>query len=239
MPAWKGRAGFDEFRRDYGVPVLVDNDANLGALAERWWGGARYLDDFAYIKLATGIGSGHLIRGEIYRGSTSVAGEIGHVTTDPSGEPCLCGNRGCLTTFAGAEALIRRTTELAREYPDSPLAGRPVSLTALEQAALADDALALHVFREAAHHLGIAIAGLLNVMNPAAVFLGGSITRVGDRILLPIRETVLRRTLVDSLAASEIRITDLGPRAFAVGASTMVLATALEDPTLFPEMAGV
>lgn len=168
-----------------------------------------------------------------------MAGEIGHVTTDPAGAPCVCGNRGCLTTFAGAEALVRRATELALEYPGSPLAGRPVSLLALEQAALADDPLALHVFREAAQHLGIAIAGLLNLMNPAAVFLGGSITRVGERILLPIRETVLHRTLVDSMAASEIRITDLGPRAFAVGASTMVLAAALEDPTLFPEMAGV
>ncbi|MEJ2538851.1 MAG: ROK family protein [Gemmatimonadota bacterium] len=239
MPAWEGRAGFDEFRRHYGVPVLVDNDANLGALAERWWGGAKFLDDFAYIKLATGIGSGHLIRGEIYRGSSSVAGEIGHVTTDPSGEACVCGNRGCLTTFAGAEALVRRARELVDEYPDSLLAGGEVSLPALEEAALADDSLALQVFREAAHHLGIAIAGLLNVMNPAAVFLGGSMTRVGDRILIPIRETVLRRTLVDSLAASEIRRTELGPQGFAIGASTLVLATALETPTLFPEMAGV
>lgn len=240
MPAWEGRAGFDELRRVYEVPILVDNDANLGALAERWWGGAEELDDFAYIKLATGIGSGHMIRGEIYRGSSSVAGEIGHVTTDPSGEPCLCGNRGCLTTFAGAAALLARAEALKHEYPESRLATEPeVSLATLEEAALSDDPLALRVVREAAHHLGIAIAGLLNVMNPAAVFLGGSITRVGDRILFPIRETVLRRTLVDSVAASEIRITELGPRAFAIGASTLVLATALESPTLFPQMAGV
>lgn len=238
LPAWQGRAGFDEFRRDYGVPVLVDNDANLGALAERWWGAARTLDDFTYIKLATGIGSGHLIRGEIYRGSSGVAGEIGHVTTDPHGEPCVCGNRGCLTTFAGAEALVQRAQELIEEYPGSPLAADEISLHALEEAALADDPLALQVFREAGHHLGIAIAGLVNVMNPAAVFLGGSITRVGERILLPVRETVLRRTLVDSMAASEIRITELGPRAFAVGASTLVLAAALESPDLFPAMTG-
>ena len=239
MPAWEGRTGFDELQRAYGVPVLVDNDANLGALAEKWWGGARHLDDFAFIKLATGIGSGHIIRGEIYRGSSSVAGEIGHVTTDPSGEPCVCGNRGCLTTFAGATALVRRAERLRSEYPDSPLQGGAVSLSALEEAALADDPLAVRVFREAAEHLGVAIAGVINVMNPAAVFLSGSITRVGDRILLPVREMALQRTLLASLADSEIRMTELGPRAFAVCASTLVLSAALEDPTLFPEMAGV
>ena len=237
LPAWKGRSGFEALGERYGVPVFVDNDANLGALAEHWWGGARGLEDFAYIKLATGIGSGHMIRGEIYRGSSSVAGEIGHVSIDPAGEPCICGNRGCLITFAGAQALVARAGELLPDHPGSVLADGALTLTALEDAALADDPLALRVFEEAAQHLGVAIAGLLNVMNPAAVILGGSITRVGDRILVPLRETVLRRTLVSSVASSEIRMTELGPRAFAVGAATLVLAAALEDPTLFPRFA--
>ena len=236
LPAWEGRSGFEALNERYGVPVFVDNDANLGAVAERWWGSAQGVDDFTYIKLATGIGAGQMLNGEIYRGTASMAGEIGHVSIDPAGEPCLCGNRGCLTTFAGASALLKRAEELLPDYPGSVLQGVELTLTALEEAALQDDPLALDVLRGAAHHLGVAIAGLLNLMNPAAVILGGSVTRVGDRLLLPLRETVVRRTLVSSVASADIRMTSLGPQAFAIGAATYVLSEALDDPSLFPSM---
>lgn len=234
MPAWQGQTGFGAIADRFGVPVLVDNDANLGAVAERWWGGAREVEDFTFIKLATGIGAGQIIRGEIYRGATSVAGEIGHVSMDPNGEPCICGNRGCLVTIAGASALIARTERLRAEYPDSALSQGDVSLRAIEDAALAGDALAVEVIQHAAHFIGVAIAGLLNVMNPGAVILGGSLTRVGDLLLVPLREAVLRRTLVASVAASEIRMSQLGDRSIALGAATHVLASALADPSLFP-----
>ncbi|MGD2068905.1 MAG: ROK family transcriptional regulator [Gemmatimonadota bacterium] len=237
MPAWEGRTGFHVLTERFGVPIFVDNDANLGALAEHWWGGARGLGDFTYVKLGTGIGSGHMIRGEIYRGFSSVAGEIGHLGIDPTGPPCLCGNRGCLTTFAGTPALLARAEALLAEYPESPLAGSSVTLEALEDAALADDPLALQVVAEAADYLGTAIAGVLNLMNPGAVILGGSLTRVGDRLFVPLREAALRRTLVSSMASSEIRASELGPRAFALGAATQVLDAALHDPSLFPGMA--
>ena len=101
MPAWEGVLGLDFLARDHGVPVMVDNDANLGALAEHWWGAGRDVDDLAYIKVATGVGSGHVIGGEIYRGATGVAGEIGHIAIDPHGKPCICGLRGCLVTMVG------------------------------------------------------------------------------------------------------------------------------------------
>jgi predicted NBD/HSP70 family sugar kinase len=237
MPAWRGRTGFEELANRYKVPVFVDNDANLGALAEHWWGGARGMEDFTYIKLATGVGSGLMIRGEIYRGATSVAGEVGHVSIDPKGTPCICGNRGCLSTFISSSALLTRASRLLPEYPESELAGIALNLTALEDAALADDPLALLIFEEAARHLGDAVAGILNLLNPAAVILGGSITRIGDRLVRPLRERVLRRTLVQSLAASEIRVTELGEQAFAVGAATYVLDEALKRPSLFPGLA--
>jgi predicted NBD/HSP70 family sugar kinase len=234
LPRWEGRTGFGELEEVFGVPVLVDNDANLGAVAELWWGAGQDVDHFTFIKLATGIGAGHIVKGEVYRGATSVAGEIGHMSIDASGEPCICGNRGCLTTFAGTTALLRRAEELREGYPDSPLATGPVSLRTLEQAALSGDRLGTEVIREAAHHLGVAIAGLLNLMNPGAVILGGSLTRVGDALLIPLREAVVRRTLVASVAASEIRLSTLGDSSIAVGGATYVLASALADPSLFP-----
>lgn len=238
LPAWEARLGLDDLARQLGVPLMVDNDANLGALAEHWWGVGRGVDDLAYIKVAMGIGSGHVIGGEIYRGATGVAGEIGHLSIDPQGKPCICGLRGCLVTLVGGPALVARATELSASFPDSRLAGRKITVRELEDAALAGDVLARTVTQEAAGHLGRAVAGLLNIMNPSLVIVGGDLARLGDLLLDPLRETVKSRTLVSSVAAAEIRASDLGERAIAVGAATMVLKAALEDSRLFPAVEG-
>lgn len=237
LPAWEGRTGFDELGARFGVPVLVDNDANLGALAERWWGAGQGKDDFTYVKISTGIGAGHMINGKIYRGSSGFAGEIGHISVVPDGEPCVCGNRGCLGTVVGSQALVARAEELRAQYPDSLLFDADLTIDAVEDAALEGDPLGLQVVREAADHLGLAIAEVLNLMNPSSVILGGNLARVGEALLVPLREAVLPRTLVSAVAASEIRTSDLGPRSVAVGAATLVLDAALEDPALFPKAA--
>ncbi|TVR62382.1 MAG: ROK family transcriptional regulator [Gemmatimonadales bacterium] len=236
LPAWKGRSGFETLQERYGVPVFVDNDANLGALAERWWGAGREVQHFTFIKLATGIGAGHMFGGQIYRGATNAAGEIGHISTDPHGEPCLCGNRGCLVTFIGGDALVRKAEALAANAPGSLLADGPITLGRIEEAALLHDPVAMQLVRDVAHHLGIAIAGFLNLLNPGAVILGGSMARLKDDLLVPLRETVVRRTLLTSVAASEVRVSELGPQGIALGAATLVLASALSTPTLFPAM---
>ena len=163
-----------------------------------------------------------------------MAGEIGHLAIDPHGEPCVCGLRGCLATLVGGPALAARARALLSEYPRSSLSGHEPSIDMLEDAALAGDDLALRVSREAAEHLGIAIAGLLNVMNPTLVVLGGGLSRLGEILLAPLRETVDRRTLVSSVSASQLRTSELGHRSTAIGASTMVLEAALSDPRLFP-----
>jgi predicted NBD/HSP70 family sugar kinase len=230
LPAWDGRSGFESLQTRFRVPVSVGNDANLAALAEGWWGAGRGLEDFTYIKLATGIGAGLMVAGQISRGVSNAAGEIGHLSIDPTGEPCLCGNRGCLVTLVGGEALVRRARAGLADAPDSLLAGCEVTPGAIEQAALKRDRLALGVVQEAAHHLGVAIAGLLNLLNPGAVILGGSLVRLGNDLLRPLRTTVVQRTLVSSVAASEIRISELGPQGTALGASTLVLAAALRHP---------
>jgi predicted NBD/HSP70 family sugar kinase len=238
LPDWKGRHGLELLGDRYHAPLMLDNDANLGALAERWWGVGRDVDDFAYIKVATGVGSGHVVGGKIYRGATGVAGEIGHLAIDPHGGPCICGLRGCLATLVGARALEARARELVAEHPDSALASREPTLASIEDAALAGDAAALQIVQEAAEHLGIAVAGMLNLMNPSMVILGGGLERVGELLLEPLRETVRRRTLVSSVAASEVLTSEFGPRAVAVGAATLVLEAALEDSRLFPVAAG-
>ncbi len=233
MPAWAGRLGLEPLAARLGVPLLVDNDANLGALAEYWWGQGAGTDHLAYIKVATGIGSGHIIGGEIYRGATGVAGEIGHMAIDTQGPRCVCGLRGCLVTLAGGNALEDRARALLPEYPGSLLQGRDFTMRDIEDAALAGDPLALKVTSEAGRHLGTALASLLNLMNPAVVVLGGDMTRLGDLLLDPLRDRVRKRTLINSVAAARILISDLGDRTIAVGAATLVLKAALEDSRYF------
>jgi glucokinase-like ROK family protein len=234
LPAWQGNTGFEVLARRYRVPLMMDNDANLGALAEQWWGAGRGIEDFAYIKVGTGIGSGHILGGEIYRGATGVAGEIGHLAIDPQGQPCMCGLRGCLATLIGAPALVARTRALRAEYPETALADVELTITAIEDAALAGDLLAHRVTREAAEYLGIALADLLNLLNPAKVILGGGLSRLGELLLEPLREAVGRHTLLSSLAASAIQVSELGPRAVSIGAATLVLRSALADSRRFP-----
>jgi predicted NBD/HSP70 family sugar kinase len=229
MPDWQGVAVGAPLRERFRVPVFVDNDANLGALAERWWGAGRDVDDFAYVKVATGVGAGLIIGKQIYRGATGVAGEIGHLSIDPKGEPCVCGLRGCVATRLGSLALIARATALREEHPQTVLAGKELTITAIEDAALAGDALALQVVDEAAEYLGIAIAGMLNLINPGRVIVGGGLARLGELLLSRLRRAISSRTLLASIAPTEIVTSELGPRTVALGAATLVLQNALAD----------
>ncbi len=238
LPAWRGRNWLDDLEVRYGVPVLVDNDANLGALAERWWGGGLGVDDFVYLKVATGIGAGHIVRGEIYRGATGIAGEVGHLVVDPQGPPCPCGLAGCLTTFVGSRALEERAAAMVGDYPESTLAGVSQTVDAIVDAALAGDPLARQVVHEAAEHLGFAVAGIVSTLNPAMVIVGGGLSRTGDLLLDPLRDVIGRRSLITSVAGTRIRASDLGEQATARGAATLVLQAALDDPRLFPQPQG-
>ncbi|MBM4282669.1 MAG: ROK family transcriptional regulator [Deltaproteobacteria bacterium] len=234
LPAWHGRGVVGVLESRLGVPVLVDNDANVGALAESWWGAAQGVEDSAWVKLGTGVGSGHIIRGEIYRGATGVAGEIGHVAIDPQGPPCVCGLRGCLATFVGSDAVVDRVGALRAAFPGSKLAAREaLSLQVIEDDALQGDPLALHVIGEVAEHLGTALAGAINLLNPAVVSVGGSLARVGAPLFGPLRDKVRARTLVTSASAAEIVPSALGDRGIAVGAATLVLQQALQRPQAF------
>jgi predicted NBD/HSP70 family sugar kinase len=134
----------------------------------------------------------------------------------------------------GAPALVARTRELLASFPGTSLRAGALDIGSIEDAALAGDALALQVAREAAEHLGVAVAEMLNLLNPSLVVLGGGLARLGELLLEPLRGVVHGRTLVTSVAATEIRTSDLGPRTVAIGAATRVLEAALENPSLFP-----
>ncbi len=231
IPAWGGHSGLEQLQDRYGVPVHVDNDANLGAMAEHWWGAGQDVDDFVYIKMGHGIGAGYVLNGNVYRGADGVAGEFGHFPIDPDGALCVCGLRGCLVTQIGTPAIVERTSNLLGEYPSSSLANGNISIDGIEDAATAGDALALRVVTEVADHLGTAVAGWFNLMNPRLVILGGGLTRLRDLLTEPLRNRVQNCTLVSS-AQVEIKTSALGSRGIALGAATLALQEALSDPDL-------
>lgn len=234
LPAWKGRGGFEELEERFGVPVLLDNDANLGALAEHWWGAGRGVDDLVFLEVSTGVGAGLIIGGKVYRGANGVAGELGHLPIDLNGPPCECGNRGCLTHLVSKQEVVACALALRAEHPESPLAAQEVTIDALEAAAAGGDRLALRAVDEAVRYLATGIAGMLNLLNPSMVIIGGGLARLGDLLVVPLRRAVQERTRVSSAPPVQIVVSALGERAVALGAATYALESALDDVGLFP-----
>ncbi len=223
IPDWQGRSDLERLHRRYGVPVFIDNDANLGALAEKSWGGGVDADNFLFVKLGRGIGAGVVIGGEVYRGANGVAGEIGHVPIDPNGQRCTCGLRGCLGTVVGSAALALRVRALLGEYADSALADQALSALAIAQAAAKGDALGIRVVHETAEVLAAGLSGYVHLMNPEMIIIGGGLARAGEALLGPMREAVRRSALVRSVSPVTCIVSQLGRQAVAVGAATLGL----------------
>ncbi len=231
FPAWAGIDVANPLEDAFGVPVHADNDANLGALAEHWWGAGRGVDDLAYIKVATGVGAGILIDGEIHRGARGIAGEIGHTSIDPTGARCRCGLTGCLEAFVGTDYLLDRVDARVRALGHAPSWALPTpTVPALIAAAATGDALAESLVADAGRHLGVAVANLVNLVNPARVILGGRLTDAGPVLLQALEQTVRERALWTSVDTSEVCVGTLGDDAVAIGAATAILRDALDHP---------
>jgi predicted NBD/HSP70 family sugar kinase len=235
LPRWQGVDLIGRLRKAFGVPVLVDNDANLGALAEAWWGKASESNDLTYIKLGFGIGAGQILGGDIYRGAAGYAGELGHMSLDPNGPHCECGLRGCLVTMAGGEALLARAKERIEGGAQTSLTVENLSVGAIVRAAAADDPMAIKLVEEVGEYLSIAVVNLVHMINPRTVVFGGQLSLSGERLLGPIRQRVTHRALGATPTRVRVMTSQLGPEAIALGAATLVLESALRDPTIFPE----
>jgi predicted NBD/HSP70 family sugar kinase len=214
LPGWLGVNPADALKEAFGVPVEVANDANLGALSEWMWGAARGCSNVAYVKVATGIGAGLILRGEPYGGHSGTAGEIGHVSLDPAGELCRCGNRGCLELMAGGQAIVAR-------------AGDGTTIESVLAGARDGDADCAKAIATSGTWLGLGLAGLCNVFNPQRIVLGGVVAAAGELLLDPLR-TALNRAVLDSAGADVTVVPgDHGERAEVLGA----LAQALRNST--------
>lgn len=233
MPAWQGVDVCEVLQERYDVPAFAENDANAGAIAEQWWGAGREGADLTYVKLGTGVGAGHIIHGRLHRGAGGTAGEIGHVFISSDGTDCSFSNRGSLTTRVGTPALLARAKESGVR-----VAGEELSVLSIIAAARAGEANAVRLIETVAGELAIAVANLLNLLNPSIVVIGGDLAQAGDLLIDPLRTAVKGRALFTSIANTRIVGTTLSFRATAVGAATMVLEAALKDRTLFANGVG-
>ena len=231
VPKWQGYNIAKHLEQSFSLPVFIDNDANLGALAELWWGAGADVRNLLYIKVATGIGAGLIIERRICRGSGGIAGEIGHTAIDSSGVRCVCGLNGCLTTFIGTQFLLARAAEHARASGDKR--PPPRTLDEVVDAALRGEPAAVELIRYTGQRLGIGVANMLNLLNPETVVLAGGITRTGDLLVNAVRATVAKMSLAESISHADIRVSALDEWGIAVGAATLVLESALQAPAQF------
>ncbi|MGW9131617.1 ROK family transcriptional regulator [Streptomyces sp. NPDC055681] len=227
MPGWNGFPVREAMSQELGCPVLVDNDVNLMALGEQQAGVARSIRDFLCVKLGTGIGCGIVVGGEVHRGVTGSAGDIGHIQVDPGGPRCACGNTGCLEAYFGGNALVRDATTFAQSGRSTELAGRLESAGRLtpedvSAAAGAGDAAALDLIRWGGRRTGQVIAGLVSFFNPGLVVIGGGLTGLGHNLLASIRTQVYRQSLPLATGNLPIVLGELGQVAGVVGATRLI-----------------
>lgn len=232
MPGWDGYPIREALQKEWGLPVSLNNDAELGALGEWAYGAGRGEKNLAFIKVGSGIGAGLIINQQIYGGTTGSAGEIGHLTIDENGPLCSCGNRGCMEAFAGGHAIAQQAIELVKSGKRTLLSSIPLeNLTAQDvaKAARRGDLPSQEIIMRAGTFIGIAIAGLVNLFNPGAVIIGGGVAQAGDLLTTSIRQAVRERSLRASEQGVRITTAMLGKRSSLMGATVQAINIAIHD----------
>ncbi len=220
----------------FDAPVFVDNEANLAALGEHYFGAARGYEEVLYISVGVGLGGGLVHNGQIYRGVTGVAGELGHMTVDPDGEMCNCGNRGCWETLVSQRALFRHIEQAIQAGQASQLSqminGDYSRLTVplVAEAARAGDAVALAALDKVGHNLGTGIASLVNALNPELVVFGGILSLTWEFLLPAVTEELKKRTLRWNREATQVVLARHGFDACVMGGLALVLQDTLREP---------
>ncbi|MCS7179136.1 MAG: ROK family transcriptional regulator [Anaerolineae bacterium] len=222
----------------FDLPVYVENEANAAALGEYYFGNARGVQNLIYLSAGVGLGGGIIIKGKLFRGSNGYAGEFGHMTVDPNGEPCGCGKRGCWETMVGPRAITRRVRKALENGRESSILSviekdpNRIDMGVVVQAAQAGDPIARTALEDVGVCLGIGISNLVNAFNPEMVVLGGALSLAGPFLLPVIEETVRIHALPQPRAALTITTSAHGADACVMGAVALVLDEILREPML-------
>jgi glucokinase len=221
LPGWRKVPLLEHLRQRLRLPLLLENDANAAVYGEYWAGAGRGKETIVLLTLGTGVGGGIIIDGGLLRGVEGMAGEIGHLTVEPEGEPCLCGNRGCLESYASARGIYARYARLAGKVPEDGEDGPPGAASVFARAQEGDD-LARKAFSEAGKYLGIAMAALVNIINPEAIIVGGGVLPAWGFFMPAAEKEMLERAFQAPAEMVELLPAALGDRAGCIGAAGLL-----------------
>jgi glucokinase-like ROK family protein len=236
---WNEVSFRDKWQQRFGVPVIVENDANAAALGEQMLGVAKQVDNFVYLNAGVGLGGGLIIGGKLYGGVGGFAGEVGHMTLEPEGPPCNCGNRGCWETLVGPVAIVRCVRQAVAQ-------GRAPNLLAMAEvngnvnairlehvllAAAQGEPAVLDVLSDVGRYLGIGIANLINTFNPSLVVLGGALSLAGPYVLPQAHKEVNDRAITAVLHGVRITLSAFKFDTAVMGGVTLILRKILGNPT--------
>lgn len=225
---WRGVALKKYVERNVGFPTYVDNDVNLMALGELMCGAGRGVKNLVCLTLGTGVGGGLIIEGKLYRGSTLSAGELGHIPVNADGPRCICGGYGCLESYVGNACIVERAVkaiEGGRRSRIKKLAGgnlQAVTPRLISGAARQGDKLAKEIWEDTGRYVGMALAGVINLLNPEMVIIGGGVAGAGKLLFEPIRRTVKERAMIIPEKNVKIVPAKLGADAGLIGAGMLV-----------------
>ena len=211
------------------LPATLDNDANCAIFGEWWRGAARGAEHVVGLTIGTGIGGGIVLHGEIYHGTSDIAGEIGHMTIDSTGRRCKCGNYGCLEAYASGPAIAARAVEGVEAGAETSLPDyvrgdlRQITAQVVYEAAHDGDEYAREVVHDTAKVLGAGVANIINIFNPQVVVICGGVTLAGDQLFVPLRSEVKRRAFKPAANACRIVPGELTGTAGVYGAAAVFM----------------
>jgi predicted NBD/HSP70 family sugar kinase len=217
LPEWVG-VNLRDLESAFHFPVVVDNDANLGALAEVTWGANRGTRNLMFVKIGSGIGAGLILNGQPYYGYLGITGELGHTPVVEHGIICRCGNRGCLETVASTTVMLESLNRGTDEA---------VTTADIVSGGLARDPSTLRVVGDAGAAIGKAIANIANIINPEIVLIGGPLAGLGDTLLDPIQHGILQNAIPAIGDTTTLRMSSLGDRAESLGAAALVIQSSI------------
>jgi glucokinase-like ROK family protein len=212
---WEGR---------FGLTVFVENDANAAAMGEYYLGAMKKVNDFIYVNTGIGLGGGIITDGKLFRGWNGYAGEIGHMTIDPNGEPCMCGKRGCWETLVGSRVAVQNYKTRT---------GRDVTFDELVQLFRAADPASVEIFTKMGLALGVGIGSLANIFYPRCIVLGGALNQISDRLLPIARDTFAKNSLFQPQQDIKILPSELGSDGCVLGCVALVLDEVIRQRAQF------
>ncbi len=228
ISGWRNVALKEYLEKNIKLPVYIDNDVNLMALGELMCGAGRGVKNMVCLTLGTGVGGGVIIEGRLYRGSTLSAGEIGHIPVNIDGPRCVCGSYGCLESYVGNARIVEKAVKAIqggrRSHKKKLAEGdlKAVTPRIISRAARQGDRLAKEIWEETGKYIGLALSGVVNLLNPEMIVLGGGVAQAGKLLFEPVRRTVKERAM--NIPAGKVKIVPakLGKDAGLIGAGMLV-----------------